>query len=181
MHKKLVLLTFFFLSVLSLSSQEAVYEFKSAIIKSTQEVMGQKSEAVWYIDDYGAKVTKIAKSIHVITINNTLINIMGKTATKTELPKNSRINYLRLTPEVMKKNKIKEEGREEIAGKMCTKYSVVVGEPGREIDKKVWIWKGIALKTTVPNIGYSESATEIQENVTVSKEIFLIPEGVTIQ
>ena len=182
MNKKIVLASFFFFFVLALSAQEARCGFKSAIIKSTTEAMGRKTETVHYIDDYGAKVAGVTTIFHVITIDNTQIVIMlgDKTGTKKTLPEN-RINYLRLTPENMMKNSVKEEGREEIDEKMCTKYSIVTGEPGREIVKMEWIWKGIALKTIVPAMGITTVVTDIQENVAIDPKVFLVPDDVTIQ
>jgi len=186
MNKKITLAALFFLSVFALSAQEARYGIKSAIIKKTTEMMGQelKTESIQYIDDYGGKEARITKNKHTITKGNERITIdlKNKTGTKEALSKN-RSNYLKLTPEMIKENEMKEEGKEEVAGKMCDKYTMVmdVNITGKKTATTIWIWKGIVLKMVIPSVGLTEFATEIQENVAIKPEIFLVPDDVTIQ
>ena len=182
MNKKLVLATLFFLSVFAISAQEARYEVKSAIIKKTTEMMGLKSETVQYIDDYGAKEAIITDGSHTIIKENMRINISSesKTGVKRALPKN-RINFMKLTPEMIEENELKEESREEFAGKICIKYTMAMNVMGRKVTSTVWVWKGVPIKTIVSEIGYTELVTEIQENVAINAEVFLVPDDVTIQ
>ena len=183
MNKKIVLATLFILSVFALSAQEAkYYGIKSAIIKKTTEVMGKKIEEIQYIDDYGAKEAHVSDATLRIIKESTDVDIMlkSKTGTKRVIPK-SRLNFMKLTPEMIQKNELKKEGKEEVAGKMCDKYTMTMDLMGRKVPVTVWIWEGIVLKRDIPAVGSTELVTEIQENVAVKAEVFLVPDDVTIQ
>jgi len=182
MNRKIALTTLFFLSVFALSAQEARYGIKSAIIKKTSEVMGGKVEQIQYIDDYGAKEAHVSDTALKIIKENTDIDIMlkSKTGTKRVIPKD-RLNFMKLTPEMIRKNELKKEGEEEVAGKMCDKYAMTIDVMGRKAPSTVWIWKGVVMKRVVPSVGLTELVTEIQENVAVKAEVFLVPDDVTIQ
>ena len=184
MNKKITLAALFFLSVFALSAQEARYGIKSAIIKKTTEAMGLKTEMTQYIDDYGVKEALITEYRHIITKDNARITIAlkNKTGTKEALSKN-RSNFLKLTPEMIKENEMKEEGKEEVAGKMCDKYTMVtdLNITGKKTVTTIWIWKGIVLKRVIPSVGLTEFATEIQENVAIKPEIFIVPNDITMQ
>ena len=122
----------FFLFISALSAQEARYEIKSAIIKKTTEMMGRKTETVQYIDNYGHKEATTG-ILRTVTIGDTIftINTLSKTGTKI-VRQETPVNFLKLTPEMIDKNEIKEEGREEIAGKMCIKYSMAMNLMGQQ-------------------------------------------------
>lgn len=185
-----------FLSVTTaLSAQEAKYELKSAAIQKETVAMGQKFESTWYIDDFGKKesneavfkmggVANIEKRILTIMEDASVVNVdLGlKSATRMKLPEKP-INYLQLTPEVIEKYKIKEQGEEEIAGKPCKKYSLEVSQMGQTAQVDTWVWKGLVLKSQTSGNGMVvmvETAKEIQENAVVPAEKFMIPEGITI-
>ncbi|MDR0794774.1 MAG: hypothetical protein LBE79_01765 [Tannerella sp.] len=194
MYKKLVFAVCLLMTVFALPAQEARYEVKSAIIQKTMEMMGQQMENIQYIDDYGSKETIVMKmtipgagsSIEVRTINkgDTIIsiNMTNKTGQRTVLPEKP-VNFRKITPEIKEKYELKEEGQEQIAGKMCNKYSMVVTQMGVKASSTVWIWKGITLKsvTSVSGMTVTELTTGILENVAPSAEFFTIPDGVTIQ
>ena len=83
----------------------------------------------------------------------------------------------------IKKNKIKEEGQEEVAGKMCTKYSYRMLMMGQGVTVKAWIYKGLTLKNAV-NTDFGEMvtvATKVEEDVKIDPAMFTLPEGVQIQ
>ena len=175
----------------SLSAQEAKYELKSAAIKKTMEMWGQKFEGTQYFDDYG-KNESVTFSMQMQGINATMrtvtkgttfttLNLDNKTGFRATMP-DSQINYLKLTQEVKDKYKIKELGEETIIGKPCKKYSAEMSQMGQNVSITVWIWKGIALKTltTTNNMAMAEEATEIQENVAVDAANFAIPDDFNI-
>ena len=195
MKTKLLLATLPLLWAVTLSAQEAKYEIKSAVITKTVEMMGQKMEGIQYFDDYGKKESVLIKmpmpgtpdtylQIRIITKGDTIIsvNLTNKTGNKMVLPEKP-VNYLKMTPEIKEKYKVKELGQEEVIGKPCSKYSLEVNQMGQTASITVWIWKGIALKTITNGGGMtmSETATEIKESATVDAEVFSIPEGITVQ
>jgi hypothetical protein len=96
---------------------------------------------------------------------------------------NNRINFLNLDEKTVKKNKIKEEGQDEVAGKMCTKYSYRMLMMGQGVTVKAWIYKGLTLKNAV-NTDFGEMvtvATKVEEDVKIDPAMFTLPEGVQIQ
>ena len=183
------------LSVFTLSAQEAKYEIKSAIITKSMEMMGQKIDGVQYIDDFGVKesimfkmpmqgVESMYMRLRSITKGDTVItaNLDLKTGNKIVLPEKP-VNYLKLTDEVREKYKIKEHGKEEVAGKLCNKYSLVISQMGQQALNTAWVWKGIILKSVISVSGMSmtEEVIDIQENVKIDSENFTIPNDIIIQ
>jgi hypothetical protein len=81
-------------------------------------------------------------------------------------------------------SKLKENGEEEVAGRMCKKHSSEVTQMGQTLHLKTWIWKGIVLKSETEGNGMVfaiETAIEVQENVPVSSDVISIPDGVVFQ
>jgi len=192
MKEKLLFATVALFTVFTLSAQEAKYELKSAIIKKSMEMFGQKMDATLYFDDYG-KMESVSMtmemqgtSMRMRTITKgdviTVLNLDNKTGNKITLPESS-INFLKLTQEAKDKYKVKELGDETIAGKPCKKYSMEMSQMGQDVSVTTWIWKGIALKTISEAAGMSitETATDIKENVAVDAENFAIPSDFSIQ
>lgn len=191
--------TVFLLLLLPISvtafAQEAKYGIKSAILKKEAVSMGQKVQGMQYFDEYGKKeaseltmkiggVPNMEKHIRTLVDGDKVISIDldMKVANKTALPI-KLVNYLNLTDEVRALHHIKEVGQEEILGKMCTKYTLEMVSEGQAIHSIVWIWKGIPLKNEISSnrmLVLAEVATEIQENVEVPADKFLIPEGITV-
>ena len=187
MKKSLIVCLLSFIAI-SLSAQEAKYEIKSAIIKKETTMMGQKIESVTYIDDFGKKESTEmnfpgAGNMRIIQEGSSVItvNLDSKQAMRANLPEKP-INYLQLTPEVREKYNIKETGEEEIAGKVCKKYSLDVVQMGQSVEIKAWVWKGVVLKSETAGNGMIiiEKATEIQENVDVPADKLVVPDGISI-
>ena len=132
------------------------YGIKSGTIKIEMDMMGQTIPSTIYFDDYGAKQA-------------TSISMMGMEMTQ-------QINYLNLTDEVKAKYKIKEVGKETVAGKECTTYTVEVSQMGQTVKTTVSVWNGIAMKTVADAGGFSMSqkVTEVKE-APVDAAIFEIP------
>lgn len=178
-----------------LNAQEAKYGIKSATITKDMVAMGQKLECTWYIDDYGKKeatevamkvggVADVEKHIRTIAEGSSVVNIDldVKKAMRMKLPQEP-INYLKLTPEVRDKFKIKETGEEEIAGKPCEKYSLEITQMGQTVQMTVWVWKGLVLKSETSSNGMVvmvETSKEINETSVVPADKFVVPEGITV-
>ena len=157
------------------------YGIKSGTIKVEMDMMGQAVPSTIYFDDYGAKQ---ATSISMMGMEMTQINKDGKMylvnkgeKSVQEMPQQQeQINYLNLTDEIKAKYKIKEVGKETVAGKECTTYTVEVSQMGQTVKTTVSVWNGIAMKTTADMGGFSMSqkVTEVKEGP-VDAAIFEIP------
>ena len=187
MKKSLIVCLLLFVTI-SLSAQDAKYEIKSAIIKKEMTMMGQKIETINYIDDFGKKESGDMNfpgvgNLRIIQEGQSVItvNLDSKQAMRANLPEKP-INYLQLTPEVREKYNIKETGEEEIAGKVCKKYSLDVVQMGQSVEIKAWVWKGIVLKSETAGNGMIivDKAIEIQENAEVPADKFVVPDGISV-
>jgi hypothetical protein len=182
---------------ITLSAQDAVkYEIESAVIKKEITMMGQKLNAIWYIDDFGRKESVemtikngIAQGVdkHIRTLMEgssvITVDLDLKVGNRMELPEKP-VNYLQITPEISEKYKIKENDEEEIAGKKCRKYSSEITQMGHTMQMKTWVWKGLVLKSETSAGGMVvavETATEIEENASVPEDKFKVPAGAVIQ
>ena len=197
MKFKIFLTSMLLCAAFVLIAQEARYEIKSAIISKTIEMMGQKIEGVQYVDDYGKKESVTINMpmqgvpgafVRTRTINKIdtiyTINLDYKTGTKTAMPNAiDQINYLKITPEMREKQNIKELGKEEVAGKLCDKYSLEISQAGQKASATTWVWKGIVLKSviSVSGITMTEAATDIKENVAVDADNFNISNDIVFK
>ena len=129
------------------------YGIKSGTIKIEMDMMGQTIPSTIYFDDYGAKQ---ATSISMMGMEMTQINKDGKM-------------YLVNKGE-------KSVGKETVAGKECTTYTVEVSQMGQTVKTTVSVWNGIAMKTVADAGGFSMSqkVTEVKE-APVDAAIFEIP------
>ena len=195
--KKLFFVAALMAVVMGASAQEAkkdaIYGVKSGIITMEMDTMGQAIVQQIYFDDFGAKQATVSEfggnKMRTIVLDgqNVMINEAEKTATR--MPAmgfgggRARINYNYLTEQVMKDNKIKELGEETIAGKACKKYSVTMDMMGQSMEQTVWVYKGIVMKTASESEfgAMGQTATKLEENVTVPASMFTVPEGITVQ
>ena len=94
----------------------------------------------------------------------------------------AQINWNKLTDEVKKENNIKELGKETIAGKECTKYSMTTeGFQGPQ-EQTVWIYKGIQLKNEMnSDMGTFGSTCKKFEEKEVPASMFEVPAGVKVE
>ena len=153
----------------------------------------QAVNPVIYFDDYGAKQVTVNEfngnrtRTLVIDGKNVMVNDAEKTAR--EMPQmgmssnRTKIDFTNLTEKVIKKNKIKELGEEEVAGKLCKKYSYRTQGMNGPVTQTVWIYKGITLKSAM-DMGFGEmgqTAISIEEDIEVDPALFTIPEGVKIE
>ncbi|MCD8043139.1 MAG: hypothetical protein LUH10_08745 [Tannerellaceae bacterium] len=178
-----------------LFAQEAKYELQSAIIQKEAKAVGQQINIEWYVDDYGRKESIFttvqlpmglgSKALMVIMEGNkiTTIDLDDKKANTTTLSE-SVINFLKLTPEVIREYDIREVGEETVAGKPCKIYTVRKEEMGMTADVKMWVWKGLQLKMETTMGGttlYSETTTRIQENVPIPADKLQVPPGLEFE
>jgi hypothetical protein len=134
------------------------------------EMMGQKMRSI-EVDGKNVVIDDAAK---------TAISMSGMGP---QMGGNNKINFLNLDEKTIKKNKIKEEGQEEVAGKMCTKYSYRMLMMGQGVNVHAWVYKGITLKTAIKT-DFGEmvtKATKVEEDIQVDPALFVLPEGVEVQ
>ena len=170
-------------------AQEKLYEVKSGIVTMEMDMMGQTVTQEIYFDDFGAKQATVSNfggnkmRMLVIDGSNVMVSDDQKTATKMPMMgAQERVNFCNLTEKEIKKYKVQELGKETVAGKECTKYSVTLMMMGQPQKQTVWVYKGITLKTTTnSDFGGNQTATKIQENVEIPASMFTVPEGVKIQ
>lgn len=175
------------------TAQVAKYGIKSGIITSSTSILGKKIESTLYFDHYGANESIITEAstgqmaqsslkMMIKNIGDTVYSasLSQKTGIKMPMPQKG-INYLRLTPEDMKKYNMKDKGEEEVCGKKCQKYTMAIIQNNQTVKSTVWIWKGIPLKT-ITSIGLlhqTQVVTDIKENIDVKNEYLEFPEGIT--
>ena len=140
------------------------YGVKSAAVKIETEMMGQKILTTSWFDNYGAleasvsdmgvmKVATILKDGKTWMVNEAARQVQ-------EMPaQEGQVNYLNLTDEIVAKYSIKDEGKETVAGKECTKYSMKISQMGQTVDVSVSVWNGYPMKTISSAMGSSVTAT----------------------
>lgn len=187
------------LSVLESSEFQAQgnrYGVKSGIVYyEPMDFMGLKSTQVLYFDDYGKKECRETiiegnimgmktkkRSVSIMdgdySINFDLENItnnkdeLKKEATKVNIK--SMINNMDLslfTEEMKKQMDYKEEGTEQVAGIIGTKYSIKVGSGDERIHGV--IYKNVPLKADMGQIKLV--ASKFEENVSIPADKFTVP------
>ena len=170
-------------------AQEKLYEVKSGIVTMEMDMKGQTMTQEIYFDDFGAKQATVSNfggnkmRMLVIDGSNVMVSDDQKTATKMPMMgAQERVNFCNLTEKEIKKYKVQELGKETVAGKECTKYSVTLMMMGQPQKQTVWVYKGITLKTTTnSDFGGNQTATKIQENVEIPASMFTVPAGVKLQ
>ena len=175
-------------------AQEKRYEVKSGIVTMEMDMMGQKIIQQLYFDDYGVKQATVmemmGQKMRSIEVDGKIVAVDDAAKTAISMPGmgpqmggNNQINFLNLDEKTIKKHKIKEEGQEEVAGKMCTKYSYRMLMMGQGVNVNACVYKGITLKTSVKT-DFGEmviQATKIEEDIQVDPALFTLPEGVQVQ
>ena len=188
--KKLMIIAGLMALCLGAAAQEKIYSVKSGKVTMEMDMMGQKIVQQNYFDDYGVKQATVMEKMRSIEVDgkNVMIDDAAKTAISMpgmgpQMGGNNKINFLNLDEKTIKKNKIKEEGQEEVAGKMCTKYSYRMLMMGQGVNVHAWVYKGITLKTTIKT-DFGEmvtKATKVEEDIQVDPALFVLPEGVEVQ
>jgi len=172
-------------------AQEKLYEVKSGKVTMEMDMMGQKIVQELYFDDYGAKQATVmnmqGQKMRSIQKDGSSIMINDADKTAMRMPAmgmgQNTINFSALDEKTIKKNRIEEAGEEVIAGKTCKKYKYKVMMMGQAVNATAWVYKGITLKSSM-NTDFGEmgqTATKIEEDITIEPSMFTIPEGVKVQ
>ncbi len=175
------------------------YEIKSGIVETeTTGTMNSGTETI-YFDDYGrreAKYTKTTVSVPGVNIkqtSNQLTIMDGDWMYSIDLDKKTGYKMKPEMLEDMAKNqgtkdlgKVGKEMLEQMGGKKVGEEKVL----GKNADvwemsnmgTKIWVWKGITLKTETNMMGMkiNQTATKLEINVSVPDEKFEVPEDVSI-
>ncbi len=190
--KNLLIVTLLFgATVTSAQETSKVYGIKSGIVTTTSDMMGQAITQMLYFDDYGAKQVTVSdfggqkmRILYEKDGSQVMVNDAEKSATRMpSFGNQNSINWLNLTDKVKKDNNIKVLGEETVAGKTCTKYSFTVDMMGQKSEQKVWVYKGIKLKSVSesPMGNMEQVANKIEENVKVDASLFELPAGVKVE
>ncbi|MBR2105077.1 MAG: hypothetical protein IKQ30_12700 [Bacteroidales bacterium] len=174
-------------------AQEARYEFEKAVITTKAEMMGQPMITTYYIDDYGKKeASEFTMDMSAMGGNKMQMRSVRQADGTVTFDVNNvkeghksegTVNFLNLTPEVIKKHKIKEKGEEVIDGRPCKIYTVNTEQMGMSVSSTVWVWKGFTVKTVVDG-GMFTIETKLDtfdENGKIPDGIFTIPDGMKIR
>ena len=194
------------LAVVSLANAQAPadapYGVKSGVITMSMDMMGNEMITETYFDDYGLKTAQVSeggfmggegKTRTITDKDGAQIRINDAEKTATKFPAGGmgmgmggnrpQINWNNLTDQVKKDNNIKELGKETIAGKECTKYSMTTeGFQGPQ-EQTVWIYKGIQLKNemNMGDFGAFGSTCKKFEEKAVDAAMFEVPAGVKVE
>ncbi len=194
------------MAVVSLANAQAPanapYGVKSGVITMSMDMMGNEMITETYFDDYGLKTAQVSeggfmggegKTRTITDKDGAQIRINDAEKTATKFPAGgfgmgfgggrAQINWNNLTDQVKKDNNIKELGKETIAGKECTKYSMTTeGFQGPQ-EQTVWIYKGIQLKNemSMGDFGTFGSTCKKFEEKAVDASMFEVPAGVKVE
>ena len=193
--KKFLIIAALMAFCLGAEAQEKRYSVKSGIITMEMDMMGQTITQTTYFDDYGAKQATLSdfrgRKFRNITVDGQNIMIDNEAKTAVKMPRGDRspmgggpqIDFSNLDEKTIKKNRIKEVGQEEVAGKLCTVYSYKVMMMGQVMNAKAWVYKGITLGTSVKT-DFGEmggKAVKVEEDVEIDPAMFTVPEGVEVE
>ena len=194
------------LAVVSLANAQAPadapYGVKSGVITMSMDMMGNEMITETYFDNYGLKTAQVSeggfmggegKTRTITDKDGAQIRINEAEKTATKFPAGGmgfgmggnrpQINWNKLTDQVKKENNIKELGKETIAGKECTKYSMTTeGFQGPQ-EQTVWIYKGIQLKNemSMGDFGTFGSTCKKFEEKDVPASMFEVPAGIKVE
>ena len=198
------------LAVVSLANAQAPanapYGVKSGVITMSMDMMGNEMITETYFDDYGLKTAQVSegggfgmmgggqsgKTRTITDKDGAQIRINDAEKTATKFPAGgfgggfgggrNQINWNNLTDQVKKENNIKELGKETVAGKECTKYSMTMDMMGQSMEQTVWIYKGIMLKNLMSTeMGEFGQTCKKFEEKAVDASMFTVPAGVKVE
>ena len=196
------------LAVVSLANAQAPadapYGVKSGVYTMSMAFGDNEMVTEYYFDNYGLKTAQVSeggfgmmgggqqgKTRTITDKDGSQIQINDEAKTATKMPSfggmgfgggRAQINWNKLTDEVKKANNIKELGKETIAGKECTKYSMTTeGFQGPQ-EQTVWIYKGIQLKNEMSSdFGTFGATCKKFEEKDVPASMFEVPAGVKVE
>ena len=184
---------------------DAPYGVKSGVYTMSMDMMGQEMVTEYYFDDYGKKTATVSEGggmmmmggdqggkTRTIMVEGVQYRVNDAEKTATKMPDfggfgggfggQQQINWNKLTDEVKKANNIKELGKETIAGKECTKYSMTMDMMGNSMEQTIWIYKGITLKTSMQSeMGEFGQACKKFEEKAVEASMFTLPANYKVE
>lgn len=191
--KKIITIIVFVLLGIGAQAQEEIrmYDVKSGIVTMEMDMMGRKVVQDIYFDDYGAKQAMIVEmrgqKMRGIEVDGEMVMINDAENTAVKMPSmgmtNEKINFLDQSPKNIRRNKIKEIGKETLLDRECTIYTVAVFMMGNVVKQTVWVYKGITLKSSITT-DWGEMvqvATSLVEDVEIPEKTFTVPEGIEVQ
>lgn len=191
--KKIITIIAFVLSGIGAQAQEEIrmYDVKSGIVTMEMDMMGRKVVQDIYFDDYGAKQAMVVEmrgqKMRGIEVDGEMVMINDAENTAVKMPSmgmtNEKINFLDQSPKNIRRNKIKEIGKETLLDRECTIYTVAVFMMGNVVKQTVWVYKGITLKSSITT-DWGEMvqvATSLVEDVEIPEKTFTVPEGIEVQ
>ena len=172
---------------------DARFGMKSGIITYEASMLLMKQDVVIYFDNYGKDTrteihfNMLGKEVNNITISDSawVHSWDPESMTGSRFPMDVKspdnINFNKLTDELKKELKIKEEGSEVVLGRNCVVYSLNAEASG--IKGTYVIWKGIALRTETVARGQKVEmkAVKIEENVPIPPDRFKVPSGINFR
>ena len=157
--KKIFMICAVLLAAVTAMAQDGTkyYGIKSGSYKTEMDMMGME-------------MTQINKDGKMYLVNK------GEKSVQEMPQQQQQVNYLNLTDEVIAKNKIKEVGKETVAGKECTIYTLEMNQMGQTAKATVSVWNGIAMKTNIDAGGFAitTKVVEVKEGP-VDAALFEIP------
>ena len=178
--KRFFILSAALLVAVSAMAQTGRYGIKSGSYKTEMDMMGQTISNTTYFDDFGAKEVT---NIDMMGMQISQLSVDGKTyiinkgeQSVQEMPGQQSINYLDLTEEVIAKNKIKEVGKETVAGKECIQYTAEISQMGQTAKATVSVWNGFVMKSVIDAGGFTieQKIVEVNEGP-VDAALFEVP------
>ena len=165
---------------------------KSGIITMASELLGREVITKKYFDDYGAKLVEITTasfyengerkdtllygkvirgdSILFVDHSNKVLRFVAK--------ESESINFLNLTEEIIKKYQIERLGEEDVCGKPCIKYALLLDNDGKRVKGQAWVWRGFTLRTRFKSFPVEREieAIDIQVDVPIDSSVFIVPD-----
>lgn len=178
--------------------ENAPYQIKSGVVTMSMDMGGNEMITETYFDDYGLKTAQVSeggfmggsgKTRTITDKDGSQLSINDAAKTATRFPaggmmggNRNQVNWSNLTDKVIKNNRIKEVGKEEVAGKECIKYTMVVNMMGSFSNQTVWVYKGIVFKSSMStNMGQFVQTCKQFEEKDVDASMFAIPEDLKIE
>ena len=190
--KKIIIMALSILGFTAQAQEETrIYDVKSGIVTMEMDMMGRKVVQDVYFDDYGAKQAMLVdfrgQKMRGIEVDGEMVMVNDAENTAVKMPAmgmtNEKINFLDQSPKNIRRNKIKEVGKETLLDKECTIYTVAVFMMGNVVKQTVWVYKGITLKSSITT-DWGEMvqvATALVEDTEIPAETFTLPEGMEVQ
>ena len=142
------------------------------------DMMGTAIVSYGYFADYGAlqrnETEVMGQKVVTLKINGKAYMISPSFR---EVPSEVSINFDNLTPALIEKYSIKKLGSETLDGRECQVYTFKQNTQGIEGDLKVWIWRGLPLRTEATVMGTTivSKITEVELGIDLDPSLFELP------